>query len=113
MVLTSRKRCSEKVGEDKRGYIKNMDISKILGEEYIKGFLTRFKISAKEQERKSIKCNWDNLREERCPICHNKLKCTWEGDYLYCNGKKHKKRFYISYNKYNEIFDKITIPNCN
>lgn len=79
----------------------NIDIKDT--DKYIQDFLQRFKKGLEEAEKREIKFNWQNLKEERCPICHNKLKFTFDGMNAYCKGKKHRKSFYITFDKFSSI----------
>lgn len=64
-------------------------------------FLSRFKSEWEKQERKQLK--WENLNDYKCPICGNKLRFTFEGEAAFCKGKRHKKRFYITYDKFKQV----------
>lgn len=59
---------------------------KDLKEEYIKDFLKRWQ---KESERREMK--WENLRDERCPLCNRKLHFCLISDIAICKSKKHRK----------------------
>lgn len=75
-----------------------MEISNILGEEYLK----KFKIYNSELLFEPF---WDNLKINRCPICGNKLKFARSKPIVYCNGKKHAKTFIIQLDRLNKIKD--------
>lgn len=74
-----------------------MDISKLLTEEYLKKFRVFHEVTL-------FPPNWENLKQNRCPICSNKLKFSIDGKTVRCNGKKHRKQFFLR----REVFDKIS-----
>lgn len=39
---------------------------------------------------------WNLLKLNRCPLCGNLMKFTFDGKSAYCSGKKHRKRFFLS-----------------
>lgn len=73
-----------------------MDISQLIGEDYLKRFKVYFRETLFEP-------NWSALLNDRCPICGNKLKFPKAKVMAYCNGKKHTKNFVIMLQRLNKI----------
>lgn len=75
------------------------DIGKLFGEKY----LEKFRVF---HESTLFPPDFSLLKKQRCPICGNKLKFPLRGKIVYCNGKKHAKKFVIRLDKYLNFISK-------
>jgi len=46
---------------------------------------------------------WEALKENRCPLCFNKLSIPLKGKMVFCKSKKHLKTFLISKEKLDSL----------
>ena len=76
-----------------------MDIEQILGKDY----LDRFKIYPEVTLFPPV---WEALKEQRCPLCGNKLKFPLKGNVILCSSKKHNKPFIITVDRYLKFINK-------
>lgn len=59
-------------------------------------YMSRFKVYKSEA---LFDPDFSLLKENRCPICTNRLKTKSDGSAVYCNGKKHRKNFFMKIDK--------------
>jgi hypothetical protein len=73
-----------------------MEISELLGEEY----LERFKVY---HQATLFEPFWDALLLDRCPLCGSKLKKMKTKPLYYCKSIKHKRSFLIKQERLSEV----------
>lgn len=73
-----------------------LNIKDILGSEY----MSRFKVFHPQT---LFEPTWENLKENRCPLCSNKLKFPLKGGMVMCRSNKHGKPFIIKKETLNKL----------
>ena len=96
MELTARSVSAHVIVEDK---VVAMDIKDLLNQDY----LDKFKIYPEVTLFPPV---WEALKEQRCPLCSNKLKFPLKGNVILCSSKKHNKPFIITVDRYLKFINK-------
>ena len=79
-----------------------MEINDLDKKKYIKGFISRQKKKAKQNEQITLfpPPIIEAMKQKRCPYCGNKLRAIKDGTFYMCNNyKKHTKTFIVSSKK--------------